>query len=423
MNRSTFTNKRSREIIANHGYKALHCLSQGLLSLLSTCMAGDVQIETAADVRIFGESERPRLHLAISGRSKEAFVIDRHRRRGRPAIEVLTAAFGLNHHEPEDLQIIQGLLMLAVGWCKVDPKSEHLIGIGNKLARWDEATVALKCTPDDTAVRFLKDACDLQAVFAAVGQASIEAAPKRLLRTVSIDLIDLDEANFRDDQGDIIAFAENIKSHGNLHPITVIPKRGGRFDVLLGERRYLAQKKSGCKIIDVIIDSPSADMVTLRRLSENCQSKKNDHIELAKAFDMALREKRALYPEFSQKDLADAVHLSVTQLSKYLKLLNIPDELHDRVRHLGMEQLVIIAGADSEAERQQLIDLALNGATVAMMRSLRSTPSTKKKTSGFRQKLTHSGISLVLTSKKDAPTKKEVEEAFQTILQQMFPEN
>jgi hypothetical protein len=163
-------------------------------------------------------------------------------------------------------------------------------------------------------------------------------------------------------------------------------------------------------------------MVTLRRLAENCQSKKNDHLELAKAFDMALHEKRTADPNFSQKDLAKAVNIDVTQISKYRKLLDIPVEHHDRVRHLGMEQLIIIAGADSEEDRQRLMEIALSGATVAAMRSQRSTPSTKKKTSGFRQKLNHGGIGVVLTSKKNAPTKEEIEAAFKSILQQMFPD-
>lgn len=424
MERSIFTHQRSKAFITEHRHEAMCCLSQGFLTLLSTCMAGDVQIENMADVRIFNESERPRLHLAVSERSKGAFIIDRTRRRGRPAIEVLAAAFGLNHDQPEDLEVLLGLVMLAIGWCRLAATGDRLVGVGKTLTHWEQTSIALKCTPDDSAIPILRDACNLHALFDAVEQASLIAEPKRLIRTLSIDLIDLDDTNYRADQGDIDAFAEDIKSHGNMHPITVIPRRGGRYDVLLGERRYLAQKKAGCKTIDVIIDSSPADMVTLRRLSENCQSKKNDHLELAKAFDMALQEKRALHPEFSQKDLADAVRLSVTQISKYLKLLSIPDELQDRIRHLEMEKLLIIAGADSAEERQRLIDLALNGATVARMRSvgMKSQAKKNKKKTGFRQKMEHDGISLVLTSKNNAPTRDEIEAAFQAILQQMFPE-
>lgn len=420
MNRSIFTNKKSNEIIAKHGSKVMQCVSQALLSVLETRMGADFCFESHADIRLFGVGERPRLHLAIAGRSKEAIVIDRHRRRGMPVIEVLAAALGLNPDEREDLPILQGLLMLSVGWCKLDPKGEHLVGIGNRLARWDETTVALKCTPDDSAIPILKEACNLQALFDAVDQASTEAAPRRLLRTVPINLIDVDEDNFRDDQGDIDAFAENIKHHGNLHPITVIPKRGGRFDILLGERRYLAQKKAGCKIIDVIIDSPSADMVTLRRLSENCQSKRNDHLELAQAYDKALSEKRAVDPGYSQKDLAEAVQVDVTRMSKYMKLNSIPAEYHDSIRHLDMEKLLIIAGADTEEKRQRLIDIALKGATVAKMRSAGQKSRTRK--AGFRQKMAHEGISVVLTTKENAPTKEKIEAAFKSILQQMFPE-
>jgi ParB/RepB/Spo0J family partition protein len=422
MNRSTFTNEKSKEIIAKHGSKVMGCESPSLLSLLETCMGTDFCFASRADIRLYGEGERPRLHLAIDGRSDEALVIDRARRRGRSVIEVLAAAFNLDNHEPEGLEILQGLMMLAVGWCKLDAQGDYLVGIRNKLAHWDQTIIGVDSTPDESAVCFLKEACDLQRLFEAVEQASLTVVPKRLFRTVSIDLIDLDEGNFRSDLGDIDGFAENIKSHGNMHPITVIPKRNGRFDVLLGERRYRAQKKAGCTVIDVIIDSPSADMVTLRRLSENCQSKKNNHLELARAFDMAIQEKRGLDPNFLQKDLAEAVDVDVTLISKYLKLLSIPPKYHDRIRHLGMEHLLIIAGADTDEERQRLIDLALNGATVAKMRSVRQTPATKKKAATFRQKLTHGGINVTLSTKKQALTKPEVQEAFQTIINEMFPE-
>lgn len=420
MNRSTFTNKKSKEIINSHGRKVMGCGSQSLLTLLETCMGADFRFDTHADIRLYGEGERPQLHLAITGHSEKTFVVDRARRRGRLVIEVLAAAFGLNLEEIDDLEVLQGLMMLSVGWCKLTPNGDRLVGIGRKLARWYETAVAVKCTPDDTAIPFLKDACELEALFGAIEAASTPIVPKRLLRTVSIDLIDLDEANFRDDQGDIDALAESIKRHGNLHPITVIPKRTGRFDVLLGERRHLAQKRAGCKVIDVIIDSPAVDMVTVRRLAENCQSKKNDHLELANAYTKALREKRALYPDFSQKDLAETVNVDVTRISKYLKLMSIPEEHHDRIRHLDMEKLLIIAGADTDEERQRLMNLALGGATVAKMRSAAPKPS-KKKATVYRHKLTHGGINVMLNTKK-APTKQEVQEAFQTILNEMFPE-
>lgn len=421
MNRSIFTSKQSKQIIANHGSKVMYCTSQALVSLLASCMGGDVQIEGEADIRVFGEGNLPRLHLAIQARSQNHNVINRARRCRRPVIEILAAAFGLNHEEPEEMDILHGVMMLAVGWCRVEPKSERLVGIGAKLANWRETLDRLFQSPEDHTITFLKEACDFGALFRAIDDASILVVPETVTKRVPIDRIDVDGRNFRDDVGDIKAFSEDIRRNGLVHPVTVIPQRNGRFALLTGERRFLALKKAGYKVLDVIIGSPSMDSVTLFRLSENLQSKKNDALELAKAFDMALHEKKIVDANFSQRDLAKTVNIDATQISKYRKLLSIPGKYHDRIRHLDMEKLLIIAGADSEEDRQRLMDLALSGATVEKMRSAAPKPS-KKKATVYRHKLTHGGINVTLNTRKKAPTKKEVEEAFQIILQQMFPE-
>lgn len=420
MNRSIFINKKSKAIIANHGGKVMYCAGQALLSLLTTFMVRDVHVETEADIRVFGEGDLPRLHLAIQARSQNANVINRSRRCRRPVVDVLAAAFGLNHEEPEDLEVLQGLMMLAVGWCMLDPKGDHILGVGHKLAKWKDTMGVLFQHPEDNTIPFLREVLDRDALFEAIDRASIPVVTETLISRVPVDHIDADGTNFRDDPGDINSFSDDIRRNGLVHPITVTPQRNGRFAVLTGERRLLALKKAGYKVLDVIIDSPSADMVTLRRLSENCQSKKNDHLELAKAYDMALHEKRGLDPNFSQKDLAEAVQVDVTRMSKYMKLNSIPAEYHDSIRHLDMEKLLIIAGADTEEERQRLIDIALKGATVAKMRSAGQKSRTRK--AGFRQKMAHEGISVVLTTKENAPTKEKIEAAFKSILQQMFPE-
>ena len=119
----------------------------------------------------------------------------------------------------------------------------------------------------------------------------------------------------------------SIKANGLLHPI-VVRTQGGYFEIIAGRRRYGACKALGlrkivCHIVE--LDDKSAFEVSL---TENIQRKSLDPIEEARAF-------KAYIDDFGWgglTELASKISKSPAYVSKRLALLNLPDELLEKVR-------------------------------------------------------------------------------------------
>jgi len=79
------------------------------------------------------------------------------------------------------------------------------------------------------------------------------------------------ENEFKHDYRSIEALAENIRRVGLLHPIVVMAKDGGRYEVVAGERRYraltefLGWKEIPCQVLGKLSPVDAAE----RRVSEN----------------------------------------------------------------------------------------------------------------------------------------------------------
>jgi len=88
---------------------------------------------------------------------------------------------------------------------------------------------------------------------------------------IALDKIDISEHNVRKSrvQKGIEELAESIKEIGVQQPVMVFPK-GDRFELIIGQRRYLACKEAGEKEIPAVITSAkSATEAAIISFSEN----------------------------------------------------------------------------------------------------------------------------------------------------------
>jgi ParB/RepB/Spo0J family partition protein len=128
------------------------------------------------------------------------------------------------------------------------------------------------------------------------------------------------------DDSNIEELAASIREKGLLSPLTVRPLADGRFEVLVGQRRYLACKlvpldPVPCLIRDGLSD---ADAISLS-LIENVHRADMHPIDKAKALQ-ALLAKLGSY-ESVAKDSA----CSVPTIRRYLKLLELPTVIQNRI--------------------------------------------------------------------------------------------
>lgn len=119
--------------------------------------------------------------------------------------------------------------------------------------------------------------------------------------------------------------ANSIKEKGLLSPITVV-KKGDEYELILGQRRYLACKKLGYQKIAAIIrgESDDTDYLTIS-LIENIHRSDMSPIDKARAYN-SLFEKYHDYDRVSKE-----TGISVVTIKKYVKLLGLAPQLQDRL--------------------------------------------------------------------------------------------
>ncbi|NWG75548.1 MAG: ParB/RepB/Spo0J family partition protein [Rubrivivax sp.] len=119
--------------------------------------------------------------------------------------------------------------------------------------------------------------------------------------------------------------AETIRERGILQPLLVM-RRGDRYELIAGERRWRAAKMLGLETVPVIVmEVDEADRLEISLL-ENIQRENLNPIEEARAF-------RTLLDRFgfTQETLARKIGKDRSSLSNTLRLLNLPKEIQAEI--------------------------------------------------------------------------------------------
>jgi ParB family transcriptional regulator, chromosome partitioning protein len=111
--------------------------------------------------------------------------------------------------------------------------------------------------------------------------------------------------------------AASIKERGVLQPITVRPRTGGTFEIVMGERRYRASLLAGLTEIPAIVRDLSDEDAAADSLLENLQREDMNSIERARAI-------QALLQMMSYERASKTLGLSETTLRRSLELLELP---------------------------------------------------------------------------------------------------
>jgi ParB family transcriptional regulator, chromosome partitioning protein len=145
---------------------------------------------------------------------------------------------------------------------------------------------------------------------------------------VDIDLIkpnpEQPRVDFRD--AAIGELAQSIREAGVLQPLVVVPE-GGRYKIIIGERRWRAAQKAGLKKIPVLVRHIPHEQQLEISLIENLQREDLNPIEVAKAYQRLIDEFGYL-----QADLAEKVGKDRTSVTNALRLLKLPAEIQTDLR-------------------------------------------------------------------------------------------
>lgn len=120
--------------------------------------------------------------------------------------------------------------------------------------------------------------------------------------------------------------AASIREVGLLQPVVVRSAAPGRYELVMGERRWRASQLAGLEVIPAIVRETSDDDMLRDALMENLHRQQLDPLEEAAAYQQLLEEFGATHEQLAQKVGRSRPHISNT-----LRLLNLPPAVQKRV--------------------------------------------------------------------------------------------
>ena len=120
--------------------------------------------------------------------------------------------------------------------------------------------------------------------------------------------------------------AESIAANGVVQPILVRPLANGRFQLIAGERRWLASQRAGKTTIPAVVKAVSDVQAMEITIVENLQRADLNPIEQARAFERLSREFG-----MTQEQMAHRTGKERASIGNYLRLLKLPQSVQDKV--------------------------------------------------------------------------------------------
>ena len=187
------------------------------------------------------------------------------------------------------------------------------------------------------------------------------------------------------DEDALQELADSIKQYGVIQPI-VVQKKGKRYEIIAGERRWRAARKAGLLEVPVIIKEFAPEDIFAIALIENIQREDLNPIEEAQAYSRLIQEHHLKQDELAEKVAKNRV--TITNSMRLLKLdERVQQMLIDNMLSSGHARALL---AISEKDEQHTLALRVFDEKL----SVRETESLVKKVLAEKEK------------KEDVPVKK-----------------
>jgi ParB family transcriptional regulator, chromosome partitioning protein len=118
--------------------------------------------------------------------------------------------------------------------------------------------------------------------------------------------------------------AESIKANGVVQPVVVRPLPGGHFQLVAGERRWLASKLAERTTIPAVVREISNEQAMEITIIENLQREDLNPVEQAQAFERLSREFSLTHEEIAARTGKDRA-----SVSNFVRLLKLPAAILD----------------------------------------------------------------------------------------------
>ena len=131
---------------------------------------------------------------------------------------------------------------------------------------------------------------------------------------------DEDQPRKQFSQESLRELADSIREHGVLQPL-VVTKKGSKYQIVAGERRWRASRLAGLTTVPVIVRTLDAQNKLELSIIENAQREDLNPIELATAY-----AKLKAQFNLSNEEIGKRVGKSAASVINTMRLLKLPDE-------------------------------------------------------------------------------------------------
>lgn len=188
--------------------------------------------------------------------------------------------------------------------------------------------------------------------------------------------------------------AISISEHGIIQPV-VVRKKGHRYEIVVGERRFRAAKIAGLTEIPVIVKDLSEQEMMELAILENLQREDLTPIEEAEAYQSLM-----VHLNFTQEELAKRLGKSRPHIANLVRLLQLPEVVREQLNEgkLSMGQGRTLLGLKNKRRipelAQKVIKDQINVRQLEALVQQYNTPvsretNTKKKDVFVRDTETH----------------------------------
>jgi ParB family transcriptional regulator, chromosome partitioning protein len=238
-------------------------------------------------------------------------------------------------------------------------------------------------------------------------------------RMVPIDLLDPNPHQPRQVMGDLSELMASVAEKGIIEPL-VVRQRGGRYQIIAGERRYHAAVQIGLRDVPVVVREVGDAEVMEIALIENLQRKDLTAFEEAEAL-----QQLAQRCNYTHEDIARKLGKSRTSVTESLSLTNMPDEVRNLCRLADITSrstlLQIVRQGDAAKMLALVQKITAQGGTTRQ--EVRKETATAKhgrsKPFTFKFRPDTKAFALRLSFKKSRVDRHEIIEALEAIIKEL----
>lgn len=159
--------------------------------------------------------------------------------------------------------------------------------------------------------------------------------------------------------------AESIRENGLLQPV-LLRENAGRYEIIAGDRRYLAHKLLGMETIKAIVKDYDDKQTVIVRGIENLQRENLSFSEEARVY-LALAKDGGL----SSNEISRRTGKALNTIRRYIVFAQLPDEVRRAVddKHISMNTLDVLLEIEEADAFKYFFDMAVhNGISTRVAR-------------------------------------------------------